>query len=61
MPYLLFSSPRFLKGTFKAYYFIFCPIWFFEKVSNVAESPGLARFQGACLSLETKCPEGELN
>jgi hypothetical protein len=28
---------------------------------SVAESPGLARFQGACLPLDTKCPESELN
>jgi hypothetical protein len=27
----------------------------------MAESPGLARFQGACLPLDTKCPESELN
>jgi hypothetical protein len=27
----------------------------------VAESPGLARFQGTCLPLDTKFPESELN
>jgi hypothetical protein len=27
----------------------------------VAESPDLAHFQGACLPLDTKCPENELN
>jgi hypothetical protein len=27
----------------------------------VAESPGLASFQGAGLPLDTKCPESELN
>jgi hypothetical protein len=27
----------------------------------VAESSGLARFQGACLPVDTKCPESELN
>jgi hypothetical protein len=30
-------------------------------VPTVAESPGLVRFQGACLPLDTKCPESELN
>jgi hypothetical protein len=28
---------------------------------GVAESPNLTRFQGACLPLDTKCPESELN
>jgi hypothetical protein len=27
----------------------------------VAESPSFARFRGACLPLDTKCPESELN
>jgi hypothetical protein len=27
----------------------------------VAESPGLAHLQGACLPLDTKCPKSELN
>jgi hypothetical protein len=28
---------------------------------TMVESPGLACFQGACLPLDTKCPESELN
>jgi hypothetical protein len=28
---------------------------------HVVESPSLARFRGACLPLDTKCPESELN
>jgi hypothetical protein len=31
------------------------------EIKDVAESPGLARFQGVCLPLDTKCPESELN
>jgi hypothetical protein len=32
-----------------------------SSLSAVAESPSLARFQGACLPLGTKSPESELN
>jgi hypothetical protein len=34
--------------------------WAHEE-GGVAESPGLARFQGARLPLDTKCPKRELN